>query len=435
MLLVAFFCLALSRSTATAAPPERVPGEVIVRFKPTATAADVGEFMDELGATRLHRFPSIRAEHHRITLASVEDAVSRFRGHRAIEFIEPNYIVRADAVPDDPQFHLLWGLQNTGQTGGTPGADIGAVSAWDVQTGSPAVVVAVIDTGVDIHHPDLAANIWANPGEIPGNQIDDDGNGLIDDVHGYDFYNRDPDPTDDVGHGTHVAGTIAAVGNNSLGISGVAWTARIMPLKFLGADGSGPVSAAVECIDYAVQMGAHILNNSWGGAGFSAALQLAIQGANAQGIPFVAAAGNGGASLDTFRHYPASYDVPNVIAVASTTHQDVLSSFSNYGATTVHLAAPGSSIWSTRPGAEYGYESGTSMAAPHVSGALALLRAEFPSMPGSELKNVLLSSVAPVPSLQGFVLTGGRLDLARMLAGPDSIPPTPITGSLPSTSA
>lgn len=419
--------MALQARTVSAAPPERVPDEILVRFKPAATASEIRDFMDQLGATRLRRFQTIRTEQHHITRASVDDAVSRFQDHPAVELIEPNYIVHADDVPNDPQFHLLWGLQNTGQTGGTPGADIGAVAAWDIQTGSPSVVVAVIDTGVDIHHPDLASNIWINPGEIPGNQIDDDGNGLVDDVHGYDFFNRDPDPMDDVGHGTHVAGTIAAVGNNALGVTGVAWNARIMPLKFLGSDGSGPVSAAVDCIDYAVRMGAHIMNNSWGGAGFSSTLLLAIQSANAVGIPFVAAAGNGGVSLDTFRHYPASYDVPNVIAVASTTHQDALSSFSNYGATSVHLAAPGSSIWSTRPGAEYGYESGTSMAAPHVSGALALLRSEFPNMPGGELKNILLSSVAPVPALEGFVLTGGRLDVARMLAGPDSIPPAAIT--------
>jgi subtilisin family serine protease len=403
-----------------------VTGEVLVQFKSTATAAEIRDFMDEAGATRLRRFPKIRAEHHRITHTSVEDAVTRFRGHRAVEIIEPNWIVQADAIPNDPQFHLLWGLQNTGQTGGFPGSDIRAVPAWDVETGSPSVIVAVIDTGVDIYHPDLAANIWINLGEIPGNKVDDDGNGWVDDVNGYDFFNLDADPTDDVGHGTHVAGTIAAVGNNSVGITGVAWNARLMALKFLGANGTGPISAAVEAIEYAIQMGAHVLNNSWGGTRFSSILQIAIQSANQQGIPFVAAAGNAGVSLESFTHYPASYDLPNVIAVASTTSQDALSPFSNFGPTKVDLAAPGSSIWSTRPGAEYGYESGTSMATPHVSGALALLRSEFPNMPGEQLRATLLSSVDAVPALEGFVLAGGRLNVARMLSGPDSIPPAPV---------
>ncbi|HEU5311586.1 MAG TPA: S8 family peptidase, partial [Candidatus Eisenbacteria bacterium] len=345
---------------ALATQPEMVPGEVLVKFKATASLADVRAVMDELGATRLRRFHKVRAEHHRITRLSVEDAIRRFRGHRAVEIIEPNWIVRADAVPNDPQFHLLWGLQNTGQTGGLPGADIDAIPAWDAQTGFHDIVVAVIDTGVDHAHPDLAANIWTNPGEIPGNQIDDDGNGYIDDVHGYDFYNEDGDPTDDNGHGTHVAGTIGAVGNNGVGTTGVAWNVRIMALKFIGSGGSGATDDAVQAVEYAIDMGAHVMNNSWGGGAHSSLLELAVQQANAAGIPFVAAAGNSGVSLEQFAHYPASLDVPNVIAVASTTSQDVLSSFSNFGGTSVDLAAPGSSIWSTLPGSSYGYLSGTS---------------------------------------------------------------------------
>ncbi|HET9252645.1 MAG TPA: S8 family peptidase, partial [Candidatus Eisenbacteria bacterium] len=375
----------------SAAPPGMVPGEVLVRFKATASRSDIRAVMNELGATRVRRFQKIRAEHHRITRLSVEDAVHRFRNHRAVEIIEPNWIVQADDVPNDPQFDLLWGLRNTGQTGGLAGADIDAVPAWDVQTGSRDVVVAVIDTGTDYDHPDLAGNIWTNTGEVPDNLIDDDGNGYVDDVHGYDFHNEDGDPMDDNGHGTHVSGTIGAVGNNGVGMTGVARDVRIMALKFLGGNGSGATSDAVASVEYAIQMGAHVMNSSWGGSNFSALLQLAIENANAAGISFVAAAGNSGISLDSFRHYPASYPVPNVIAVASTTHHDILSPFSNFGATTVHLAAPGSSIWSTLPGSSYGHISGTSMATPHVAGAIALLRSEFPNMAASQIKTTVLS--------------------------------------------
>jgi subtilisin family serine protease len=427
LLALASLLASFTAPVAHANPPERVPGEVLIRFHAAAAASDIQAILNDLGATRLQRFPRIRAERHRITSGSVEDAVARYRSHPSVEVIEPNWIVRADALPNDPGLDLLWGLRNSGQTGGLTGADIEAGPAWDVETGSPEIIVAILDTGADYTHPDLAANIWTNPGEIAGNRIDDDGNGFVDDVHGYDFYNRDGDPMDDTGHGTHVAGTIGAVGNNGIGITGVAWSVRLMPLKFLGLDGSGPTSAAIECVDYALGMGAHVLNNSWGGAGFSALLEIAIESANQQGVPFVAAAGNDGISLDQVAHYPASYDIPNVIAVASTTHQDIISSFSNFGATTVHLAAPGSSIWSTSPGGAYGYESGTSMAAPHVSGALALLRSEFPDMPGAQLKTVLMSSVDPLAALAGLVTSGGRLNVARMLTGFDSIPPAPVT--------
>ncbi|HET9252646.1 MAG TPA: DUF4350 domain-containing protein, partial [Candidatus Eisenbacteria bacterium] len=426
-ILVASLLVLLSPDPARAAPPEMVPGEVLVKFKQNATVADIRAVMEELGSTRLRRFGRIRAEHHRITRLSAQDAVNRFRNHRAIEAIEPNWILQADDVPNDPDFHLLWGLLNTGQTGGLPGADIDAVPAWDTQTGSSDVVVAIIDTGTDYNHPDLATNIWTNPGEVPGNQIDDDGNGWIDDVHGFDYYWFDGDPMDDNGHGTHVAGTIGATGDNALGITGVAWNVRIMPLKFLGPDGFGSTSSAIQCIEYATQMGAHIMNNSWGGGSYSSLLEDAIESANSAGIVFVAAAGNSGVSLDLFPHYPASYNVPNVIAVASTTAQDVLSSFSNYGATTVHVAAPGSSIYSTLPNNGYGLLSGTSMATPHVCGALALLLSEFPNMAPEQLKTVLLNSADPLPSLAGSVLSGGRLNAVRMLEGPDSLPPAPVT--------
>lgn len=290
-----------------------------------------------------------------------------------------------------------------------------------------SALVAIIDAGTDYNHPDLAANIWTNPGEIPGNGIDDDGNGYVDDVHGYDFVNRDGDPMDDNGHGTHVAGTIGAIGDNGVGVAGVCWNVKIMPLKFLDSGGFGNTGNAILAVQYATQMHARIMNNSWGGGGYSEALRLAIQAASDAGILFVAAAGNDAADNDTLPHYPANYDVPLVISVASTDHFDNLSYFSCYGATTVDLAAPGSAILSTTPNNTYSIYSGTSMATPHVSGALALMLARFPSMSGADAKQMLLRSVDPLPSLAGRVLTGGRLNAFTMLAEPDSIPPAAIT--------
>ena len=403
-----------------------VPGEVLLKFRPGATPSQVQAILADLGATRVRRFGRIKAEEQRITRWSVLEAVRRYEKNPAVEFIEPNWIVGTQGTPDDPIFGQQWGLRNSGQAGGVVGADIEATQAWDVQTGSPDVVVAIIDTGVDYTHPDLAPNIWTNPNEIPNNGIDDDQNGLVDDVHGFDYLNFDADPMDDNGHGTHVAGTVAAVGNNGIGVAGVAWNARIMPLKFLGPDGTGPISGAVACVEYAVSMGAQVLNNSWGGIGYSNMLRLAIEDANDAGVLFVAAAGNSGMNLDESAYYPASYTTPNMIPVASTTNQDLLSGFSNYGAQTVRIAAPGSNIWSTSPGAGYQSMSGTSMAAPHVSGALALLKSQFPAMPAAQLKTVLLSSAEPVPALAGLVGGGARLNVSRMLTGLDSIPPASI---------
>ncbi len=276
----------------------------------------------------------------------------------------------------------------------------------------------MIDTGVDDDHPDLEANMWINEGEIPGNNIDDDGNGFVDDEHGYDFANNDGDPSDDNGHGTHVAGTVAALGDNSIGVIGVAFGAQIMGLKFLDANGSGFTSDAIGAIDYAVTMGAHVLNNSWGGGGFSQSLLEAIEFADEEGVLFVAAAGNSGTDNDVTPHYPSNYDVPNIISVASTNRFDDLSFFSNFGVQTVDLAGPGSEILSTVPGNGYGFKSGTSMATPHVSGAAALLYAQSLPFPGDpptpgvhlSVKSQLLASVDPLESLTGKVLTGGRLN-------------------------
>jgi subtilisin family serine protease len=399
---------------------------VLIKFAPGASAADIQSIRSDLGATQLTRFASIGATRERIANYSVEVAIQRYRSDHRVAFIEPNYIYKADRIPNDTFFPQLWGMLNTGQTGGTPGADIRATHAWDITTGASPVLVAIIDTGMDYTHPDLSANVWTNPGEIPGNGIDDDGNGYVDDVHGYDFVNGDGDPMDDNGHGTHVSGTIGAVGDNGIGVAGVCWSVRIMALKFLDSGGYGNTSDAILAVQYATQKGARVMNNSWGGGAYSEALRLAIQAASDSGIVFVAAAGNDGVDNDIYPHYPASYEVPLVVAVASTDANDQLSYFSCYGATSVDLAAPGSDILSTTPNNTYSVYSGTSMATPHVTGALALMLSYHPSMTGTGAKQMLLNSVDPESALAGKVLTGGRLNVFSMLAEPDSTPPAAI---------
>ncbi|MEO7959341.1 MAG: S8 family serine peptidase, partial [Fibrobacteria bacterium] len=289
--------------------------------------------------------------------------------------------------------------------------------AWDTYTGDQNVIVGIIDTGIDYLHPDLVDNIWTNPGEIPGNGLDDDGNGYIDDVHGYDFANHDSDPMDDHFHGTHCAGTIAGSGNNGQGVAGVAWKAKLAALKFLDASGSGSLEGAVEAIAYANAMDIPITSNSWGGGGFSQALKDVIDAGGERGFLFVAAAGNESNDNDQFPAYPASYDSPNIISVAATDSRDEVAFFSNTGVTTVDLGAPGVDVYSCAPGGQYQYLSGTSMATPHVSGAAALLKSYNPQLGYAELKAALLAGVDPIPSLNGRVLSNGRLNVAKALNG------------------
>jgi autotransporter-associated beta strand protein len=305
-------------------------------------------------------------------------------------------------------------------------ADIDAPEAWDLETGTTNIVVGVIDTGVDHTHPDLAPNIWTNPGEIPGNGIDDDSNGFIDDVHGYDFQHDDGDPMDDHFHGTHCAGTIGAVGNNGVGVAGVCWNVRIMALKFLGPNG-GANSDAIEAIYYATANGAKLTSNSWGGGGFDQNLFHAIQDAANHDIAFIAAAGNSAQNNDVIANYPSNYETANMVAVAALDSNDKLASFSCYGATTVDIGAPGVNILSTFPTTQtdtmaannmathYGTISGTSMATPHVSGVYALLASRFPSVPMPTLRDWLLRQAVPIPALQGACATGGRLNAVASL--------------------
>lgn len=414
------------------AQPTFKAGELLVKRKASASQASFDLALSQAGALEIKRLgvnnkskskPSVVDQWVKLRVgrnADLKQIRQRLEINAAVEVAEFNYLVRAVLAPDDTSYGQMWGLDNTGQTGGLPDADIDAPEAWDLATGNATTLVAVIDTGVDYTHPDLAANIWVNPGEIVGNGIDDDGNGFVDDVHGYDFANHDSDPFDDHGHGTHVAGTIAAQGNNGLGVVGVNWQAKVMALKFLNASGEGYTDDAVNAVAYATTQGAKVMNNSWGGDGYSQALFDAISESNSAGALFVAAAGNAAANNDVVSFYPANYEVPNVVAVAATDHYDNLAWFSNYGATKVHLGAPGVDILSTVPasGASccssytgYARLNGTSMATPHVSGAAALMWVQDPSRTGSVIKGLLISGVDPVPGLAGRTVANGRMNV------------------------
>ncbi|MGQ9660706.1 MAG: S8 family serine peptidase [Kiritimatiellia bacterium] len=335
-------------------------------------------------------------------------AAAVYENDPRVRYVEPNYIVHALVVPNDPMFLNLWGMQR-----------IRGPEAWDRTTGNPQIVVAVIDTGIRRTHEDLAPNMWANPDEIPGNGLDDDGNGYVDDVYGWDFVNNDNDPNDDHFHGTHVAGTIGAVGNNGLGVVGVNWNVKLVAVKFLSASGSGTLANAVRAVDYTIGLKKYIrlTNNSWGGGGYSQALKDAIDAADAAGQLFIAAAGNSGSDNDITPTYPSSYDSSNIIAVASIANGGVLSGFSCYGKNSVDIAAPGSAILSTWNTADNAYNtiSGTSMATPHVAGACALIWGMQPSLTHMEVRNAILKGAAPNPNLVGRVATDGELDLVRAM--------------------
>ncbi len=402
-------------------------GEIIVKIKKEASPADLKELNRENGARTEEDLP--KSDVNLVDLPrdlTVKEAVDAYEKSPDVEYAQPNYRLYPTKTANDTYYdRYLYGLNNTGQTvngsAGTPEADIDAPEAWDETTGSQRTVVAVIDEGVDVNHPDLRDNIWRNPGEIPGNNIDDDKNGYVDDVNGWDFVNNDasvydPDPVTGRGdeHGTHVAGTIAARGNNSVGVSGVNWNARIMSLKFLGKNG-GTTLDAVEAINYAVDKGVKISNNSWGGGGYNQALYDAIKNAGAAGHLFVAAAGNDGSNNDTRASYPASYDLPNIISVAATDNNDTLASFSNFGAKSVDLAAPGVDVVSTYPDRRYAYMSGTSMATPYVTGVAALIKSQNPALDAARIRSRILESVDKKANLQGSVATGGRLNAASAL--------------------
>ncbi|KAF7787765.1 hypothetical protein PRUB_a2249 [Pseudoalteromonas rubra] len=358
---------------------------------------------------------------------SSKEAIAKLAKHPAVEYVEPDYQVKALGIPDDARFDELWGLHNTGQTGGVEDADIDAPEAWDISIGSRDVIVGVIDTGVDYTHPDLAANMWQNPGEIPGDGIDNDNNGYIDDIYGVNAITGSGDPMDDQGHGTHVSGTIGATGNDATGVVGVNQEVSIVGCKFLNSSGSGSTSDAIECIDYMVSLkqaghNVRVLNNSWGGGGFSQTLADAITASENADILFVAAAGNGAVDNDSNPHYPSSYEHDSVFSIASTTDNDTMSSFSQWGLASVDMGAPGSAILSTVPGGGYSSFSGTSMATPHVAGVAALVLSIDPTLDAISLKNLLMQSGDANAALDGKTVAGTRLNAHQALIDADPAP-------------
>jgi subtilisin family serine protease len=417
--------------------PNYVAKEVLVKFKAgtneeirTAVLARIGANVKERIVTKtMETFGDKEGLTLVTTPMAALEAINRLQGMAEIEFAEPNFIYTHDATSDDPYYTdgSLWGMYGSTTT---PANEFGsqAGAAWaNGNTGSSNVVIGVIDEGVMYFHEDLEANMWKNPGEIADNGVDDDGNGYVDDVYGWDFDGNDNSTYDGSqdDHGTHVAGTIGAMGGNGTGVVGVNWNVKMITAKFLGRRG-GTTANAIKSVDYITDLksrhGLNLVatNNSWGGGGYSQGLYDAIERANTASILFMAAAGNGGGDgvgddTDTDPHYPSSYQNTNIISVASITKDGSKSGFSNFGLESVDLGAPGSGIFSTLPSKQdnstYGSYSGTSMATPHVAGAAALYAAATGAS-GSTLKQAIMDNTIPTSSLEGKCVTGGRLDVS-----------------------
>ena len=412
---------------------EQKAAGVLVKFTSNTGSKSRARSLNAAGLTATAQFPLVPG----LTLAqttpglTINQTIANLSQDPNVAYAEPDYIVNFAATPNDTDFTTQWGLNNAND------ADIDAPEAWDIGKGNNSVVIAVIDSGVDYNHNDLASQIWSNPNEIPNNGIDDDRNGFVDDIHGWDFADNDNDPIDEHNHGTHVAGVIGAQTNNSRGVAGINWNVQIMALKFMNAQGAGSTSAAIQAIDYAVANGASISNNSWGGGGFSLALFDSIQAAYRRNHLFIAAAGNDGINTDTTAHYPSSYNLPNIISVAATDQQDQLASFSNFGRTSVDIAAPGFQIHSTIRNNQYQAFSGTSMASPFVAGVAGLLLGQNNTLTVSELKAAILDNADPVRALSGQIATGGRLNAFNSITGISSGAPTtpvaPVEISTPTT--
>ncbi len=350
------------------------------------------------------------------TTKDAEEVKAEFEKNNAVEYAELDYIYKISST-NDPKFIDQWALENSGQSAGILDADINAEKMWQIEQGSKEIVLGIIDTGFDYTHPDLVDNIWTNPLEIPNNQKDDDNNGYKDDVYGINAILNNGNPMDDNIHGTHVAGIIGARGNNGVGVSGVAQKISMVACKFLSASGSGGTSDAIECLEYFGKLKTHptnpvnivATNNSWGGGPSSKSMKDAIKAHDDLGILFIAAAGNEGQNNDIKPSYPASYDVNNIITVASTDRKDILSSFSNYGKKTVHVAAPGSKILSTVLNHGYGELSGTSMASPQVAGLVGVIASKYPSYNYTQIKNLVMSSGQIIDSTKNTTISGRRI--------------------------
>jgi subtilisin family serine protease len=423
--------------------------EVIIKFRQGISEDTKQKFYKKMNAMRAHKFKLAGAEVVKFNKSQpIESWVRKFKADPAIKYAEPNYKLNAaggsgSLLPNDEFFSHQWGLFNnglnrcTGLPQGVSDADIDAPEAWaSSYTPTGTVVMAVIDTGVEYTHTDLVENAWVNPGEDVDrdgrigrrdtNNRDDDGNGLVDDFYGWDWVNNDNAPLDDNSHGTMVAGIAAAKVNNRKGVAGVAGQGKVkfMTLKFMGADGSGYTSDAIKAIEYATSKRALIANNSWGGYAYSQALLEAIQGYQATGGLFIAAAGNSGTNNDLYPMYPASYELPNIISVGAMMDDDTLALFSNYGNTTVHLAAPGVSIRSTARRNMYFDDSGTSMAAPFVAGVAGLVWTQNPGFTAAQVRERLLSTARKVQAMEGKTITGGIVN-AQSALSPGSLSTTP----------
>lgn len=427
------------RPAAPARPFETSEAEVLVRFKPGVT-------LDRMRSIALGNHDRLEDEIESVNgLVAIDDlddadpqtVAAQYNSLKdLVSYAEPNFKIELDDpvrpgpaahdallrpyfdphMPNDPQFEEQWALNNLGQNGGKAGADLNALKAWAKTQGTRDVVVAVLDSGVDYTHKDLVANMWARPDSVP--EYSDDELGTFDDVRGFDADATAGDPMDDNGHGTHCAGIIGAEGDNDEGIAGINWKVEIMPLKFLGRGGFGTTKNAIEAINYAIDRKKHgvnvrVINASWGSTQYSRALEDAIRAAGDEGILFVAAAGNNAGDNDRRAHYPSNYNLPNVISVAALDRADALATFSNYGLKSVHIAAPGRDILSTWLGDEYREASGTSMAAPQVSGVAALILSKEPKLSVEKLRERLLSSVDKIDALAGKTSTGGRLNAAK----------------------
>jgi subtilisin family serine protease len=435
----------LSEKTTSALQQNFVPGQLLIKLKTVTTKSRIsddilasveGTIVEEIktGAMQLANARKGGKTGDLILVDSklgTMEAIEKLRSMPEVEYAEPNWIYQHFATSNDPYFTggQLWGM-SAGANGGNQFGSR-AASAWAAnKVGSASVYVGIIDEGYMYTHEDLDANAGVNPLEIAGNGVDDDGNGLIDDVYGWDFDGNNNTVFDGTGddHGTHVAGTIGGVGGNGKGVAGVVWNVKLLSAKFLGSRG-GTTANAIKAVDYftdlkqSQSLNIVATNNSWGGGGFSQALKGAIDRANAEGILFIAAAGNSGTNNDASASYPSNYDSPNVIAVASITSSGALSSFSQYGATTVDIGAPGSGIWSSVPaaigkgknatvGSGYASYNGTSMATPHVTGAAALYASLNPNASAAQIKAAILSSATPTASLAGKTVTGGRLNVS-----------------------
>ncbi|MFA7481358.1 MAG: S8 family serine peptidase [Vulcanimicrobiota bacterium] len=418
---------------------EYVEGEVIVKLKPTEQKL-FGDFAAEYGGKVIEEFDipsniykSFDGDLIRIKLPAgitTAEAIAAMKEDGRVSYAESNDIQQfygqeeaQEGVPNDLHQNL-WGFRNTGQTGGTAGADASIVDGWKVTTGNNSAegpLIAIIDSGADLDHPDLVGNLWVNPGEIPGDGIDNDGNGVIDDVHGYHAADNHGSPDDQVGHGTHVAGTIGAVGNNAEGVTGVMQKARLMPIR-IDSNGSITTDGVVRALMYATKMGADITNNSWGGSRLNKAIEDAFKAAPALHL---AAAGNNGTDADRSPSYPMAFDMPNMISVAATDHNDRKASFSNYGLVNVDVAAPGKDIYSTRNGGGYQNMSGTSMATPFTTGVAGLIQSAYPDATPTEIKERLIYGSDAVEALKSTSISGGRVNAANALENDTVAPGAP----------